>query len=748
MSGSSTTPRRTGYRFLLPLLAGLVLLGTLRAAFVEEPSGPVAPAASIALQQLAMGLPTITSIASAGDARLFLTYQSGQIAIWDPTQTPPQILPTFFLNIDSAVSNGGGEQGLLGLAFHPQYASNGFFFVYYTNNSGDNVVARYQVSADPNVANGTGVILMTISHPHNSNHNGGQLQFGPDGFLYIGPGDGGSGDDPPCNAQNKLVRLGKLLRIDVNVPTDPFWSSPPSNPYTAPNDPGLDEIWAIGLRNPWRFSFDRLTGDLWIADVGQGQREEIDFQPSGSAGGQNYGWKVVEGTRCTGDSIATCTVPPPPCGSSLYTAPVFEYDHSQGCAVVGGYVYRGTAIPALYGIYLYGDFCSGNLWESGQKLSNPTLPNLSTFGQDAAGELYAATTTGSFYRIVEAVATPTPTSTPPPTLTKTSTPTRISTPTVSRTQTPTSVPPTPTPTSTRTPTSVPPTPTPTSTRTPTSVPPTPTPTPTPTSTRTPTSVPPTPTPTNQVPTNTWTPSPTNTVTTPTNPPTQTPTSTPTPKVVVVPPLTDFRDVRRPADINLGPDLGGTGHQAINFTGAAASAGDTWITVYDTTPTDDTVENIFGSVRLSADVLIHSYNNGKGAGLLALFNEAAGKTGLALIPYDSGNSDRLDLGTVNKATGHFTRLATVSLGAGINENAWYRLTMDVVISGTNVTVTGRVFRHTTATDPNSSLNGQVGGTLSFSGVLPAGVDATGEIGVAASAFSAAVNASATNFTIDP
>jgi hypothetical protein len=217
---------------------------------------------------------------------------------------------------------------------------------------------------------------------------------------------------------------------------------------------------------------------------------------------------------------------------------------------------------------------------------------------------------------------------------------------------------------------------------------------------------------------------------------------------VTPPLTDFRDVRRPLDINAGPDLGGTGHTAMNFTGAAPGGGDTWITVYDTTPADDTVKDLFGSVSLTADVLIHSYNNRKGPGLLALFNEDTGKKGLVLVVYDSGNSDALTLGTVNKDTGVFTGLKTVSLGGAIVENTWYRLTMDVVVSGSSVTVTGKIFQHATPTDPNSALGAQVGTTLIFSGARPAGVDATGEIGMAASAYGAMADSSVANFTIDP
>jgi hypothetical protein len=202
------------------------------------------------------------------------------------------------------------------------------------------------------------------------------------------------------------------------------------------------------------------------------------------------------------------------------------------------------------------------------------------------------------------------------------------------------------------------------------------------------------------------------------------------------------------DIAPGSDLGGTGHTAMNFTGTAAGGGDTWLTVYDTTPADDTVKDLFGNVGLTADVLIHVYNNKKGAGLLALFNEDATKKGLALAVDDSGNSDALTLGTVNKATGTFTALKTVSLGGAILENAWYRLTMDVAVSGSNVTVTGKLFQHATPSDPNSALGAQIGSTLTFSGPRPAGVDAAGEIGMAASAFGAMVDSSVANFTIHP
>ena len=456
MQGKNAS-RRPGRRSLLALAVAFGLLAAMRTSSgtPRSPEPAAAFAADIALQPLVTGLPAITSIAHAGDSRLFLCTRNGQIAIWDGAQ----ILSAFFLDIDPLVL-GGGEQGLLGLAFHPQYAANGFFFLYYTNTSGDNVVARYRVSGgNPDLADpSSGVILLTIPHPTNVNHNGGQLQFGPDGFLYIGTGDGGSSNDPPCNAQNLNSRLGKLLRIDVNVATPPYWTSPASNPYTSPGNAGLDEIWAIGLRNPWRFSFDRLTGDLWIGDVGQDQREEIDFQLATSPGGENYGWKIVEGTRCTGNT-SNCSLPAP-CGSAVYTGPVFEYDHTLGCAVTGGYVYRGSSFPSLYGTYVYGDYCSGNLWGNGQLLT-PTLPDLSTFGESDTGELYAATTDGGLYRIVaanQATPTSTPTRTPTPALTPTRagwmkptrTPSPALTPTLTPTRTPTSAL-TPTPTRTSTP---------------------------------------------------------------------------------------------------------------------------------------------------------------------------------------------------------------------------------------------------------------------------------------------------------
>ena len=297
-----------------------------------------------------------------------------------------------------------GERGLLSVAFHPRYAENGLFFVDYTNTGGHIVVARYRVSpANPDAADpASGVVLLTIPHPE-PNHNGGQLQFGPDGYLYVGTGDGGSADDPPCNAQRDDTLLGKILRLDVDqsAASPPYYGIPPSNPFVS-RAGARGEIWAKGLRNPWRFSFDRATGDLRIGDVGQTLREEVDFQPAASPGGEKYGWKLMEGSLCGGGGGASCPEPVPECAAAGLVRPVLEYSHVSGsCAVTGGYVYRGSRIPELSGRYLYGDFCSGRIWADGEP-AIPFAPGLTTFGEDLAGELYVATEGGALYRIVNA----------------------------------------------------------------------------------------------------------------------------------------------------------------------------------------------------------------------------------------------------------------------------------------------------------------------------------------------------------
>ena len=345
-----------------------------------------ATAQNVHLDPVMSGLGTPVAMSHTRDTRLFVVMQTGQIVIWDGTRrlSPP------FLDIGSLVRS-GGEQGLLGLAFHPLYHRNGFFFVNYTNLAGDTVIARYTVSAtDPNRADPASArVILEVDQPF-ANHNGGQLEFGPDGYLYIGLGDGGSQNDPNNRAQNLGDLLGKILRIDVDR-GNPY-AIPPGNPFV--NVSGArGEVWAYGLRNPWRFSFDSLTGDLWIADVGQGTREEIDFQPAASIGGENYGWRLMEGSLCHIPPGSNCNA-----GNAL-VLPVIEYDHSGGaCSVTGGYVYRGTRYPRLHGKYLYADYCNGMIWgatrsESGAvttELLIDTGFRISTFGEDAAGEIYVA----------------------------------------------------------------------------------------------------------------------------------------------------------------------------------------------------------------------------------------------------------------------------------------------------------------------------------------------------------------------
>ena len=288
-------------------------------------------APEIKARPVVTGVANPVAITHAGDGsgRLFITLQGGQIIIYDGTQ----VLPTPFLDITSLVS-AGGERGLLGTAFHPSYANNGMLFVNYTDINGDTVIARYTVSVNPNLADpNSAFILLTITQPF-GNHNGGQLQFGPDGYLYIGMGDGGSGGDPLNNGQDIHTLLGAMLRLDVDHGMP--YAIPPGNPYVFSD--GLDEIWAIGLRNPWRFSFDRETGDLYIGDVGQNLWEEIDYHAAGTPGGVNFGWRCREGTHdysFFGD-----------CLTAELTDPIAEYSRAEGRSVTGGFVYRGLAYPA------------------------------------------------------------------------------------------------------------------------------------------------------------------------------------------------------------------------------------------------------------------------------------------------------------------------------------------------------------------------------------------------------------------
>lgn len=351
--------------------------------------------AQLTFEPIAQGLNDPVGIAHAGDVRLFLVLQEGLISIYDGVS----LLPTPFLDIRAQVAS-GGERGLLGLAFHPRYAENGFFFVNYTDRNGHTVVSRFHVpQSTPNRADPASEQQILFVEQPFSNHNGGAIQFGPDGYLYIGMGDGGAGGDPGNRAQNLGILHGKLLRIDVDQGSP--YGIPPGNPY-ASSATARREIWARGLRNPWRFSFDRFNGELWIADVGQGSWEEVNLQPASSIGGENYGWRLMEGTHCFNPSTG--------CSPNGLVLPVIEYAHAEGaCSVTGGYVYRGTRFPRLRGLYIYGDFCNGRIWGASRtgpgsvtsELLADTPFFISTFGEDAAGELYVANHGGAVYRIVD-----------------------------------------------------------------------------------------------------------------------------------------------------------------------------------------------------------------------------------------------------------------------------------------------------------------------------------------------------------
>jgi glucose/arabinose dehydrogenase len=350
------------------------------------------PLPPLTLEPVLQGLEAPVALTHAGDDRLFVTLQAGQVVIVEGGERRAEP----FLDITGRVLS-GGERGLLSIAFHPRYRDNGFFFVNYTEAGGATILARYRVLAnDPNRADPASERrLLRIAQPF-GNHNGGQVAFGPDGYLYVGMGDGGSGGDPLCTAQDDGSLLGKMLRLDVDQSVDapPYHGIPPSNPFVGPGAP-RDEIWAKGLRNPWRFSFDRGTGDLFLGDVGQNTREEVSFQPAASTGGENYGWKVLEGTNCLG-STAGCGFPVPGCSSPAYTPPILTYDHVGGdCSVTGGYVYRGARSPELRGVYFYGDYCSGAIRaarRSGGSWTAQTVASagfgLTSFGEDVRGELY------------------------------------------------------------------------------------------------------------------------------------------------------------------------------------------------------------------------------------------------------------------------------------------------------------------------------------------------------------------------
>ncbi|GAB5564620.1 MAG: PQQ-dependent sugar dehydrogenase [Winogradskyella sp.] len=350
------------------------------------------------LQLFATGLNRPVNIKHAGDDKLYVVEQDGIIKI---INTDGTIEATPFLDIDPIVSSIGNEQGLLGLAFHPNYINNGFFFVNYINNSGNTVISRFMRSTgNPLVADvNSELILLTITQPF-SNHNGGEMHFGPDGFLYISTGDGGSAGDPQNNSQNLGNLLGKILRIDVNNSSATnLYDIPADNPFfgsiTAQN-----EIWSYGLRNPWKFSFDRSTGDLWIGDVGQNNREEINLTLASDAGGLNYGWRCYEG------NLPFNTTGCPNTSSLIF--PVGEYSHSSGrCSITGGYRYRGAAHPGLQGAYIYADACSqeiGFLQLENNNWNSTFISfsgNFVAFGEDQSGELYVSTLQGDIYSIID-----------------------------------------------------------------------------------------------------------------------------------------------------------------------------------------------------------------------------------------------------------------------------------------------------------------------------------------------------------
>ena len=362
---------------------------------------------NLELQSFASGFSLPVDITHAGDSRLFIVEKAGRIRIIDDNGAT---LPQPFLDITGRVNSQASERGLLGLAFHPDYANNGYFYVNYNNNSGNTRISRFSVLADtPNQADPNSELnLLEVGQPF-SNHNAGDLNFGPDGYLYFGLGDGGSANDPGNRAQNRQMLLGKMLRIDVDH-GDPY-SIPEDNPF-AFDDFTLDEIWAIGLRNPWRFSFDRLTGAMWIADVGQDRWEEVNYQAPGSVGGQNYGWRCYEGSQAF-NLNSGCVA------QSEYTFPVQVYanNNSVGCSITGGFVYRGATYPDMYGYYIYTDYCSGRFWSlepDGQGgWQNTELANLDntefvTFGEDREGELYvAAIGDGIIYRLTAPCNSPT-----------------------------------------------------------------------------------------------------------------------------------------------------------------------------------------------------------------------------------------------------------------------------------------------------------------------------------------------------
>lgn len=368
----------------------------------QTPSATPEPTATatfpaIALTTVAGGLSSPVALADPGDGsgRLFVVEQTGRVRIVQSGQ----VAATPFLDITDRVRC-CGERGLLGIALPPGYQQKGYFYLNYTTEALGRLqtrISRFFLIPDSTVADPASEQIVLVYDQPYGNHNGGDITFGPDGFLYIGSGDGGSGGDPENRAQNLGDLLGKMLRIDVETGNPLTYTVPASNPFVGQTDV-LPEIWAYGLRNPWRYSFDVQTGDLWIADVGQNAWEEVNFQPAASVGGENYGWRITEGTHCYN---------PNPCDTAGQTLPIWEYDRSSGRSISGGFVYRGAAYPALQGIYLYADYVTGRIWGlrfDGMRWENRLLlesgHNISSFGQDAAGEVYVIDHAGEILRVV------------------------------------------------------------------------------------------------------------------------------------------------------------------------------------------------------------------------------------------------------------------------------------------------------------------------------------------------------------
>jgi glucose/arabinose dehydrogenase len=389
VAAASITIGQTQYA-PLPVTQNVTITAGATASTAVAYSAPV----SLRLNQVASGLTRPVHLVSpANDPRLFVVEQTGRIKIIQNGQ----VLATAFLDLTAKIfapSSFGDEQGLLGLAFHPQYATNGFFFVFYVDPTQYVVVERYQVSANANVANSTGTVVLRVPHLQSLDHNGGGLAFGTDGYLYISIGDGGCCYDPSGNGQNLNALLGKILRIDVS--TLPY-TVPASNPFVGQAG-RLPEIWAYGLRNPWRFDIDPANGTVFIADVGEDDREEVNAIAS-TAAGPNFGWPLAEGTLCL---LSGCTNP------ALRT-PIIEYDHGQGCSITGGFVYRGMQIPELQGHYFYSDWCEGFLrsvlyvngtLQQSKSWPVPSPGNVTSFGKGGNGELYVLTQAGLVLQIV------------------------------------------------------------------------------------------------------------------------------------------------------------------------------------------------------------------------------------------------------------------------------------------------------------------------------------------------------------